>query len=850
MGLSCLCCPVKKILRIMRLTVFMILLSFVQLLANSSYAQKTKISVDYKNTSIEMVLLDIENQSNFKFIYNKEKVDVDANVSIQLKDKLINETLDALFEGKNISYSFYGNQVILKNPSLEINQSQQQKSVSGKVTDSSGATLPGVSVVVKGTTSGTITDMDGKYSLGNVPANATLQFSFVGMKTQEIAVGGKSMIDMTLTEESIGLDEVVAIGYGNQKKKDITGSVGSISNQDIIDRSVSDVGQALAGRIPGLDVVSSGVNPGDVGTILLRGRRSFVASNDPLVILDGMTFYGSLNDINPYDIKSIDVLKDASSTSIYGSRGANGVIIITTKRGQIGKPKFILESYAGFQKNYGEIPMMNSEQYVQWQREAARAAGSTAADDVIDHQYLGDLLYNNYKAGKSVDWQDMLYKTGFQQKHQLTVSGGSEAVQYNVTANMFTEEGTLLTREFERYTVQPSLDIKLTPNLKTGITTLLSYNLRHQKVKVDYALEDALFNSPLGSPTEEDGTPRFDPANNGYRRHPLSDLIWDSYRWEDKRYSAYLSMYAEWKIIPALTYRINLNVDANFNPIKESAGAYSIKGSREGKPTSAYVTNSESFRKSYENILTFDKIFNNIHHLTFTGIQSFQSSHSETNYIGVQGLPYLPSRWYNIGTASTINGYTSDLNEWKLLSFAGRAFYGLYDKYLLTLTLRADGATQFAPKHKWGYFPSAAFAWRISEEKYLKEVQWLSNLKLRISYGIAGNQAITPYQTQGNLSSTIYGFDETDGLGLRPGALANQDLKWESTAVYNMGVDFGFFDSRINGNVELYKSNTTDLLMYRQLPISSGFSQVLSNVGSTQNKGIEFALHTLNIKKI
>ena len=732
---------------------------------------------------------------------------------------------------------------------VSMNVFAQQQPISGTVVDAAGDPVIGASVMEKNTNNGVITDIDGNFTISVGRSDAVLTISYIGFASQDIKAERGKTIKVTLLEDTQSLDEVVVIGYGTQKKKDLTGSVASVSDREFADLSMSDVSKALAGRIPGLDVVSSGTNPGDVGQILLRGRRSIVASNEPLIILDGSTFYGSLNDINPYDIKSIDVLKDASSTAIYGSRGANGVIIITTKRGVVGKPKFTLESYVGFQSNYGDIPMMNGKQFAAWQREAARASGKTGTDDELDQQYLGAVEYANYKAGKSVNWQDMVYQTGFQQKHQLSVSGGSEAVQYSLAASYFSMEGTLKSRSFERYTINPTIDIQLNKAVKVGFSSLLSYNVRESDMETGMALEDAIYNSPLGSPTNEDGTPRFDPADDGYRKHPLSDLIWDSYRWKNKRYSAYVNLYGEWKIIPELTYRVNFGVNATLNAVKESTGEYSIKGFRNGRPTAAYLTDGEQTRMNVENILTFDKTFNDIHHLTLTAIHSYQTSHEEENYTGVQDIPYLLSRWYNIGTASTVNGYSSNLKEWKLLSFAGRAFYGLMDRYLLTLSVRADGATQFAPNHKWGYFPSTALAWRISEESFMGGTKnWLSNLKLRLSYGVAGNQAINPYQTQGSLVSTVYGFDETSGLGMRPGELANQDLKWETTSVYNIGLDFGFFNGRINGNVELYMSKTKDLLMYRKLPITTGFQQVLANVGSTENKGIEAGLHTLNIQ--
>jgi TonB-linked SusC/RagA family outer membrane protein len=735
--------------------------------------------------------------------------------------------------------------------------SAQQQSVTGTVKDESGMPLIGASITEVGTTNGIISDVNGFFSI-SVSPNATLRINYLGYIAQDVKATTGAPVNVILMEDNQALDEVVVIGYGVQKKKDITGAVASVSDQDFANLALSDVSQALAGRIPGLDVVSSGVNPGDAGSILLRGRRSFVASNDPLIILDGMTFYGELNDINPYDIQSIDVLKDASSTAIYGSKGANGVIIITTKRGQIGKPIVTLESQGGIQAAYGKIPLMNSEQWVERYREGLRMAGTNESD--LDDEIIkaiGEKEWANYKAGNSTDWQDLLLENGWSQKHQLSVQGGTENVQYNVSANFFDQKGMIPTRKFDRYSIRPNIDINLSKTVKVGLSSLLSYNIRQSKMFYYEGIgvegysdgwDDAVALPPTSVPYDEDGKLIMWPGNTtAFYVNPLADLENDSYRWENKRYSALINLYGEWNILPSLMYRVNLGLNVVSNSNKSFAG--SMSNFRRGKTSYAYIYNKISNQSNIENILTFNKTFNDIHQLTVTGIHSFHTSHMESNDVTVHDLPYDLARWHNIGSASTVSGYGSNFQEWKLLSFAGRVFYGLKDKYLMTLSLRADGATQFAENHKWGYFPSAALAWRITEESFMENSKnWLSNLKLRLSYGVSGNQGISPYQAQGILSRTVYGFDEGEGYGMRPGELANKDLKWETTAVYNVGLDFGFLNGRISGNVELYKSKTTDLLMYRNLPITTGFQRVLENVGVTKNKGIELALNTINIK--
>lgn len=721
---------------------------------------------------------------------------------------------------------------------------QQKKTVSGTVKDVTNQPIIGASILEKGTSNGTITDIDGKFSLSLSPG-ATVVISYIGYKNQEVKFTGK-VINIVLLEDSEALDEVVVIGYGTQKKRDLTGAVASVSETAFADLAVTDISQALSGRIPGLDITSGGANPGDAGNIMLRGHRSFVASNDPLIILDGMTFYGTLNDINPYDIKSIDVLKDASSTAIYGSKGANGVIIVTTKRGEVGTPKFTLESQIGVQLPSHQ-PWMNASQWVGRLTEGARATGlSGDALNSYIQQRLGDSEWNYYKNGGDTDWQDLLVQNGFRQKHQFTISGGSEKVRYNVSGNILSQEGIIPTRKFERYTIHPNLDINLTKNLTVGISTLFSYNKKHSNVSNE-AFGDARRLPATAFPYDEDGNIIIRASNTAtWYKNALTEVETEAYRWENKIYSAFVNLYADWQIIPSLKYRLNVSADVTAN--SDKSAAVSESNNRHGDGDLASLEHNNSNRESIENILTYDKIFNKRHHITLTGIHSFQRSHTEMDNISVTQIPYFSSLWNNIGSAASVSDYGSNLEEWKLLSFAGRVFYSLDDKYLLTASIRADGASQFAPKHKWGYFPSVALGWRISEESFMKGASsWLSNLKLRMSYGVSGNQGITPYQTQGSLTSTKYSFDDAEGLGMRPGELANQDLKWEKTAVYNVGLDFGFMNNRISGNVELYKSKTTDLLLYRQLPITTGFAQTLQNVGATQNKGLELSLATQNI---
>lgn len=723
-----------------------------------------------------------------------------------------------------------------------------QKQVSGKVTSASdNMALPGVTILVKGTTTGTISDGSGAYSIQVPDEKPVLVFSFLGFLTQEVVVGSKTTLNVTLQTNAKALEEVVVIGYGTQKRSDLTGAVSSVSQKDFADMPVQSMDQVLAGRIPGLDVVSSGTQPGFNSQIRLRGNRSFTASNEPLIILNGMPFYGSMNDINPYDIQTIDVLKDASSTAIYGSRGANGVIIITTKSGETGPPKFVLDSYAGPQLQYGRLPYMNGAQYAERGREALRQAGNYTdpnTNTALDQKFFDPTEFQNIQDGNYVDYPKMLLQNGFQQKHQLTIRGGSQAVSYNISGSVLNEEGLLPGREFNRYSMSTKLNFTLSPKVTAGTSILLSHNAMEAKTD-DGTLEAAVRTSPLGSPYHPDGSPRYLPTGDGFNPNPLADYEWDAFRWDNKRWAAYATAFVDVKLLPALNYRLNVGSDLKLHNIKSSQGQYSL--GRRGGPPIAGVSNSVANQNLYESILTYDKTFNQTHQLTITAIHGLQTSREETAGANVSRLPYETSRYHNIGSAEIINGVASDLREWNLLSYAGRLFYGYKSRYLMTLSFRADGASQFSTGHKWGYFPSAALAWNLTEERFLRQADWLSNLKLRVSYGVSGNQGIAPYQTQGSLSRSTYAWDEVPGYGFRAATLANPNLKWESTATKNIGLDFGILQNRLSGSMELYNTDTYDLIMLRLLPINTGYNEVLENVGSTNNKGFELSLRSVNI---
>lgn len=731
----------------------------------------------------------------------------------------------------------------------------QRGTVTGTITEvSNGEALTGVNVLVKGTTIGVTSDIDGNYSI-NVPSlQDTLVYVFLGFQSQEIPINGRTTIDVAMVVQIFSADEMIVVGYGSQRRSDVTGSVASVSSETISEIPITSLTDGIQGRIPGLDIVSSGAGPGAENSLLLRGQRSFTASNDPLIILDGSPYYGSMNDINPNDVESVNVLKDASSTAIYGARGANGVILITTKRGAIGAPQFRLESYSGPISRYGRIPYALAQEYAEFAREAFRAVGaypegySAAHDaiifDVIEQQSLA-------QGGEGLDYQDMLFEVGNQQQHQLSVSGGSEIVRYNVTGGFFENRGIIPGESFSRYSLRSNLDFKLSDKINAGASILLNSTLNKRESTRDIgnsggALDQVFRSSPLGKLTDDEGNPTFQATLDGLLLNPFVDYDFDSYRWNRVGYGALINAFAIAQILPELSYRLNLGTNLRTAATSESAGSYSLRVQR-GAPI-ASVDRDEDRLLLYESILTYDKTFKGAHQVTVTAVHGIQTERELSSGAGVSGLPYEASRYYNLGSATNVTGVRSGLEETALISYAGRVFYGYKSKYLVTLSLRADGASQFSPDNKWGYFPSVALAYNISEESFMQSTDgWLSELKIRAGYGETGNQAINPYQTQGGLIRTAYNFGSTAAFGYRPIELSNRELKWETTAVYNFGLDFDLWAGRISGSIDAYNTDTYDLLMFRFLPITSGYNQVLQNVGSTNNKGFEIALNTMNI---
>ena len=735
---------------------------------------------------------------------------------------------------------------------------QQDRMVTGTVKDGdTGEMLPGVNIIVKGTAMGAVSNIEGQYTISVPDENGILLFSFIGYVTEEVPVNSRSVIEVSMDLDIESLDEVVIIGYGSQKKQDVTGAISSISKQALEEVPVTNAPQMLQGRAAGVSVVSAGNKPGAGVTVQIRGRRSFNAGNDPLYVIDGIPITGGFNDINPNDIESIEVLKDASSTAIYGSRGANGVIIITTKRGALGKATVSYNNWFGISKITEYPDIMNGSEFAEYKRESRRAVIDPTtglplyndADPEADSKLFEAVELQSIAEGRSTDWPRLMIKNGYSQNHDLSISGGSETTRFNISMGYFNDIGIIDNQDFKRYATRINIDQYIGDRFKVGMSTLGSYSERNGEDVNPYGPHSdfgALTENPLGIPYDENGNLIFRPTSDGLRTNPLSELVPGAVINRGKRFRLFSSLYGEAEIAEGLKFKMNFGPDLIQSRKGDFRGSHT--NSRQLGSPAAYQNENFDFSYTWENIITYNKVLKQKHNFDFTGLYSLQSLQSEQSNISVIGLPVEFVEYYNFGAASIINGVGSGFEKRSILSYMARLHYSYSDRFLVTLTGRADGSSKFYKDKKWGYFPSIALAWNVGNEKFLKDYTPVSNLKLRISYGEIGNEGIAPYQTNGLLTRTVYDFDGEAAFGYRPSSIRNNDLKWETTASLNVGVDFGLFNGRINGTLEIYKSKTTDLLLPQLLPITSGYGSILSNVGAKGNKGLEFSLSTLNIR--
>lgn len=704
---------------------------------------------------------------------------------------------------------------------------QQTKKVTGRVSDSMG-TLIGATIMEKGTTNGVVTDYDGNFSI-NVQPGATLVVSYVGYVSQEIKVGNQSNLNIMLEDEGRNLNEVVVIGYGTQRREAVTGSVANVNGEKLNQIAATNAAQALQGRVAGVLMTQTGSKPGDEMQIRIRGQRSLSASNDPLIVLDGIPFMGQLSDINPTDIKSMDILKDASATAIYGSRGANGVIIITTAKGNQGVPaKVSYNGYVSFKTVFHKYPMMDGPTFSKFREYAGLYKNSLDESD-----------------NTNTDWQDLYYQTGVSHNHDVSIAGGTNGGSYSFGAGYYHDESVVPTEGYDRISVRGNFDQTVGKWFRFGLSTNNSYR-KTQGVNDMYGV---LSKSPLTSPYDENGELR------RYVSLPADDqsvvtketVERDKDVWlnENKGIGSYNTLFGEVKCpwIEGLSYRINIGL--NFRSSK--GGSFTGTGVNNKDPKAVNggsISENQTYNWAVENLITYDHTFAEKHNLNVVGMYSAEQTTYESTGANAQDIPADYFQYFALDKATgqaNLTGY----NYWQsgLISWMGRVMYSYDNKYMLSVALRSDASSRLAKGHQWHTYPAVSAGWNIAREDFMRDLTWIDNLKLRVGYGETSNQSINPYSTLGGLAVRNYNFGDTYKAGYYVNALPNPELGWEYSKTWNFGLDFSLFNGRLSGSLEYYSQKTNDILLDVSLPSTSGVSSYTGNIGNTENKGFELTLN-------
>jgi TonB-dependent starch-binding outer membrane protein SusC len=793
--------------------------------------------------------------------------------------------------------------------------SQNNVTINGKVTDEGNKPMEGVTVQAQGTKNITLTKKDGTFSIMAPSASSVLVFSSVGFRQQEVTLTGQSQLNVSMVTLATTLSDVVVVGYGTQRKSDVTGSLSRITAEQIQERPSQNVLQALQGKAAGVQV-SSNFKPGELPVVRVRGNRSLGASNDPLYVVDGIPIVNSLGvtsfsvaDINPNDIASMEILKDASATAIYGSRAANGVVLITTKKGQKGRMTLSYNATVSLDQYKSLTDWMNGGEYVDRWRLALmngrqyqtttntnfnNAASIWYPDPFLDRDKMGLSadpialqsiwmgyqwdqygvtpkmrattsaeqamgwpaqvpIYNSADV-RSYDWMDAVTRQGITQNHQISVSSGTDVSKMGISLGYFNNTGVQKDQDYNRYNLSFNGEISPKKWFTLGTSTITSMSIQNYGVlgpntsntgaKDLYSRATSQF--PYAMPTDSAGAWIKNPGGNLNLWNPLIDI--DQVINERRATSILSNIYSDIKFTPWLKYRLNFGVQYRRYRLGSWTGP-NATNHLTNRPNTASFNVDDNFSWVVENILSFDKTFARIHKVGVTLLQSSQKARRESLGVGVAGTTVPPSLWYDLASNTQGNpSYGSSFTENTLASFMGRINYDLANKYLFTVTGRYDGASVLAPEHKWDFFPSFAFAWKVQQEKFMQNFAWISELKPRIGYGVVGNSSVNPYTSSGPLSRNPYVFGSAAAIGYLPQLVQNPDLKWEKTAETNIGLDFGFLNNRISGSVEVYKQNTSDLILPRALPAVSGYVQKFQNIGKTENKGVEITLSTLNIQ--
>ncbi|HUX55341.1 MAG TPA: TonB-dependent receptor [Bacteroidales bacterium] len=851
----------KKTLLTMRIAIILMILGILQARANDAYAQKTRLSLNFSDADLVKVLDKIEDESEFFFLYNEKLLDTERKVSITANDELVSSILDNLFAGTDVKYTIIDRKIILAPDYLSEVVSQQQNQVSGTVTDKNGP-IPGVNVVVTGTTLGAMTDINGKYSIYVPQGSKSLTFTFIGMEPQEISIGTLTQINVTMVESAIGLDEVIVIGYGTQKKSDLTSSVASVKATDLENVKMQSIDQGLAGRAAGVQVLNSSGLPGSAPAVRIRGTTSLQGANEPLYVIDGFPIYagegsgnagsqaGSSNisgisNINPNDIASIEILKDASATAIYGARAANGVVLITTKSGSIGNDKISFSANYGLQNVTKKYDVMDAYNYALLQNEAVVNDGGGPIYSVED---LAEIKANPSLA---TNWQDEVFVSAPTQEYNISFTGGDKRTTYAITGGYLKQDGIVKSTDFERFTTRINLSRQMNDWLKTGTHFTANRILsKQQRVDGTGIIRGATQFNPIFPIYEGQGY-SFVPLNNGGYTdwndgveitNPVATIN-DVLR-QTLRNGILGDIFMEIKLTPHLTAKVSGG--ANISNVKDDT--YLPMSTTEGVGTSGQGTIEYGLNQNWlnENTLSYINNFGE-HSVSAVVGATFQENIYEYVSASSQGFTNDILQENNLDGGQVYNKPLSSKTRWGLLSYLGRVNYSYKHKYLASIAGRIDGSSRFGSDNKYAFFPSGSLAWRASEEEFIKNLNVFSNLKVRGSFGYTGNQEIGLYNSLPTTGTQTYTWgDGSLATGVSPNKIPNPRLQWEQTGQFDVGFDMGFFNNRLGVTVDYYHKKTTKMLYSEQVPFSTGFTSYLNNIGSMQNQGIELEI-TANI---
>ena len=823
-----------KIPHTMRRALLSLLFSTGVLYAGHSYAQGVQISIDAQNQSMAEVLELIEQQSDFSFIYDSRSVDTHRKMTVHAEKESIFDLLNYMFAGSDIAYTVINKKIILKKGEEMLGTATQGSTitVTGTVTDAAGTPMPGVTVVVKRSGKGVITDADGRYAIPAPNGDAVLVFSFIGYATQEVTIGDQRVIPIALADDTRQIEEVMVIGYGTVRKSDLTGSISSVSEKQFRNEPVRKVQDVLQGRSAGVEVTNTTGEVGATAKIRIRGTGSVNRRNDPIYVLDGQIDV-AVDVINPNDIQSMEILKDASATAIYGSRGANGVILITTKRGAEGKSRVVFDTSLGISKIGKKYDLMNPYEYATALNDL-KGAGTIGANDLED-----------YRTGKQgIDWYDLMTRTGSQQRHNLTVSGGNAKTKYYVGAEMTDEKGISITSRHKRYQFRTNLDTEVTPwfNIVTSINLSQLYYRNTDINWTNTVNYSPTMNLPMTAVNSSGQEYYIKDPYNSIGVNPYGERI--SNDRDHYKYRMYGLTDLQFKILDGLT----LSVQGGAQYSHELIHLYGSAKVDDGRQSTMEHYSYYCLTLQNTNNLTYFKRWDD-HQLTATAV--WEIYHDDWGGVGVNGSnlnnPEIVGYW-NYGNARNRDGWNG-VNIRSMVSGLFRGMYSYKNKYLLTTAIRADGSSKFQGKNKWGYFPSAAIAWDAAKEDFLQQQNTLQQLKLRLSYGVTGNSDIDPYSTLGMLDAMSYNWGTANSYtGYWGNKVATPKVKWEKNVSYNAGIDFSLWNGVLGGSLDIYRKDSKDLLFQKQIPRYDGGGTFWVNQGKMRNTGFDLSINATPVR--